>query len=79
MDSDKLQLPQSRSRLNTVNNGLSGRPMARPQGRETMTKPAKQGLISSFFGMFSPKAPEVTKKDKISEKAFNFIEALQKD
>jgi len=28
--------------------------------------------------MFSPKV-ETTKKDKISEKAFNFIEALQKD
>jgi hypothetical protein len=28
--------------------------------------------------MFSSKA-ETTKKDKISEKAFNFIEALQKD
>lgn len=35
--------------------------------------------MSSFFGLFSPKTEPATKKDKISEKAFNFIEALQKD
>lgn len=35
--------------------------------------------MSSLFGFFSPKAEPVTKKDKISAKAFNFIEALEKD